>query len=194
MKTVARKTILLLGALSFLLVNNSCRKGEDDPAISLRTRKARLTGEWTMKSGSASITYQNYNETAKFNGSGFEIYSTPTGGSPVIYTGKYLLSLNIKKDGTFTVHELNGIYTFDAGGTWLFNSKEGKEKKKEDVIFYINQVTSSSLAKHVFNRASANFTYKIKELRNKKIALSSLGEAPNGYGYINFSTDYTFAQ
>ncbi len=173
----------------------TCKKGDEDPEISLLTRKARLTGEWTMKNGSASMTYPNYNETAKFDGSNFEIYSTFTGGAPVVYIGKYLLSLKIKKNGTFTMHELNGKSIIDAEGTWSFNSGIGKEKKKENIIFYINQVNSGSTADNIFNRWSTNFTYKIKKLTNKEIIVSSSGKVfSNSYGYISFSTDYTFAQ
>ena len=29
-----------------------CKKGEDDPVFSLRTRKARVEGKWTIQTGS----------------------------------------------------------------------------------------------------------------------------------------------
>ncbi len=46
MKTIKILYICLLFAG---IVNvSSCKKGEDDPAISLRTRKARFVNEWTL--------------------------------------------------------------------------------------------------------------------------------------------------
>jgi hypothetical protein len=187
-----KKTLLFF---MIVFTMTTCKKGDEDPEISLRSRKARLTGEWKMKNGSASMTYPNYNETTKFDGSNFEIYSTYTGGRPVVYVGKYLLSLKIKKNGTFTMHELNANLIFDAEGSWSFNSGVGKEKKKEDAIFYIDQVNTGSTADHIFNRWSTNFTYKIKKLTNKEIIISSSGKVfSNSYGYISFSTDYTFTQ
>lgn len=37
----------------------SCRKGEGDPFLTLRSRKARITGEWKMDSRTSSYTYNN---------------------------------------------------------------------------------------------------------------------------------------
>lgn len=42
---------ILAGAL---LPFTACKKGEEDPGISLRSRKARVEGEWTISSGETS--------------------------------------------------------------------------------------------------------------------------------------------
>ena len=66
---VFKKTIivLLVGAVlvSFL---DSCKKGEDDPAISLKSRTARLKGEWELVSGVGSYVNPNYTYTVTYSG------------------------------------------------------------------------------------------------------------------------------
>ena len=54
MKTKSFLAIALI--FSSLLVFTGCRKGEDDPFLSFRSRTARLTGEWKLKSGEIVYT------------------------------------------------------------------------------------------------------------------------------------------
>ncbi|MFN6943748.1 MAG: hypothetical protein ACK4ND_02290 [Cytophagaceae bacterium] len=52
-----KKTIIVLAVLvAPLFFLNSCRKGEEDPAISLRSRDARLTGNWVLANFSGTAT------------------------------------------------------------------------------------------------------------------------------------------
>lgn len=44
---------IIIGSLFFL---ESCKKGEEDPFISLLSRKARVTGEWTIQTNNRSTT------------------------------------------------------------------------------------------------------------------------------------------
>lgn len=179
------------------LVLAGCKKTEDDPKMSLRTRKNRLAGEWRMVSGRAAYTAANmYNETFTFDGSKLRLNVTSP-NYPVVYTGSYILSLNIMKDGTFNVNEILGTSVFNVEGTWNFNTGVGEQKSKESVVFFIGKVNKgSTFGYHLFNRSATNFVYKIKELRNKKLVIYSAGKIysdANG-DYINYSTEYTFIQ
>lgn len=183
---------IILALISCFLFS-TCKKGEDDPSISLRTRKNRLTGEWRLVSGSANLTADGYNDTYTFDG------TNVTWTSTLYYpaTGKYTLYLVIKKDGTFSVKEVFAGARLEASGTWNFNTGIGEAKKKEKVIFSINEVQSGYTdGDNLFNRFSTNFEYSIKELRNKKLVIHSTGKLfSDAKGkYITFSTDYTFQQ
>jgi hypothetical protein len=183
---------LILGITTLLLVSN-CKKGPDDPAISLRTRKARAAGEWRLVSGNASYTTNGYNETYDFSGT--DVTVTTTLYYPA--KAKYLLGLTIKKDGTFSFNEMIAGSTVEASGDWSFNKGGGEDKKKEDFIFTITQVSTGSTGDvHFFNRLSTNFVYKIKELRDKKLVIHSAGtldvDSKGNYGTL--STEYTFQQ
>lgn len=185
--------LIVLAGLFF----TGCKKGEDDPSVSLRTRKNRLTGEWRMISGRAAYTAANmYNETYTFDGTKLRLNITSP-GNPVVYLGSYILNLTIRKDGTFSVNEILGNLVFNAEGTWNFNTGVGEEKKKENAVFFVDQVNKGyTFGYHLFNRSATNFVYKIKELRNKKLVIYSAGKLyshANGL-YVDYSTEYTFIQ
>lgn len=188
-----KKIITLLALAVTALCFTECKKGEDDPAISLRTRKARAAGEWRLVSGSAAYTAKGYNETYAFNGTDVRITSTLY--YPV--EGKYVLNLKIDKDGTFTFKETLLGATLEASGEWNFNKGGDEHKRKEDFIFTIDAVAKGNTSGlHFFNRLNTNFVYQIIELRNKRLVIHSAGTfytSSNG-DYSTLSTDYVFQQ
>lgn len=192
-----RAKILLLWTIimsAFFLSN--CRKGPEDPAISFRSRKARLEGEWLMKSGNAALTKAPYNNNYAFNGTKVELNTTESGGPATIYTGSYNLTLNIKKNGTFTFRENFVGDIFEGSGTWVFLHGTNHTKNKEEVKFTIDAVSKGSADDHVFNQVQTTFSYKLVELRNKDLKIEALDKSftnTNGVK-IGFSSRYTFAQ
>jgi hypothetical protein len=179
------KILCFLLPLFFLL--SSCKKGEDDPEFSFYTRKARLSNEWHMKTGSGSFTKAPYNDLYTFNGNALkDVYGRTI--------GNYLLSLTVKKDGTFSISEVYPAGVLMGSGTWAFNSGSGELKKKEEVIFYLDELSKGATWNNgFFTQSSATFAYKIKELRNNKLVLYSSGiyYAADG-GVVTFQVDYTF--
>jgi len=189
-----RHPIILTLIAVFLFT--TCKKGEDDPVISLRSRTTRLTGEWRLVSGTAGYTTNGYNDTFSFTGTDFR--ENLTTAYLTTYIGKYILKLNIAKDGTFSFKEFLAGSTLDASGTWNFNNGIGEDKKKEDVIFTIDKVNAGYTNSYYnpFNRGCTNFVYKIKELRNAKLVIHSSGKVYSNSraDYVTLSTDYTFIQ
>lgn len=180
-----------------LFLFSECKKGDGDPAISLRSRKSRLTGNWRLVSGTAAYTSGNFSETYTFDGAKLMLYTSTSSGLPAIYTGIYLLNIKIVKDGTMHINETLAYKTLDVDGTWNFNSGVGEAKNKEAVIFNIDKINSSyTFGYHLFNRNSTNFIYQITELRDKKLIIHSAGKVySNANGdYVDYSTDYTFMQ
>ncbi len=181
--------------LSVFFLSN-CKKGPEDPAISFRSRKARLEGEWLMKSGNAALTKAPYNNNYAFNGTKVELNTTESGGPATIYTGSYNLTLNIKKDGTFTFRENFVGDIYEGNGHWEFMKRSGDTKNKEEVKFTIDAATKGFPEDHVFNQVQTTFSYKLVELRNKDLKIEALDKsytASNGVK-IGFSSRYTFAQ
>lgn len=198
MKHLAAILALVIGASFF----TTCKKGKDDPAFSLLTRKARLAGDWTVESGTVSFTYlfrpdPPYNELYSFTGSDLKLNTTEFNQTPTIYVGKYLLNLTFKKDGSFSLTETitgTSVSAFSASGTWNFTSGVGKAKNKDGVILRINSVTGGESDGHLFNRFGTELTYSIAGLRNKKLSLESSGlvyQAGNG-DKISYGSQYTF--
>jgi hypothetical protein len=198
MKIKSPPLLLLLIIVSIL---SSCKKGADDPKISLRSRKARLAGEWRMKQGNAAITYDEtgstpYAQGFVFDGSSCKASQTYAGSSPAVYSFAYILNLNIKKDGSFVLTENYGGKTLKANGTWDFLKGVGEMKSKEEVIFRIESVDTDETVGHVFNLQGTTFTYRLLGLKNKELKMeagTSEYLAANG-NHFSYSVSYDFIQ
>jgi hypothetical protein len=191
MKLFSRVSLIVLT----LLVFTECKKGEDDPNFSFRTRKARLEGNWRMTSGGATYSEPGYNESYTFNGNNYKGEAIAK-RYKAIYNGNYGLNLNIRKNGSFELTELIETETFNGEGTWNFNNGVGEAKRKENIIFLVENLTRGYTNAHFFNRFKASFVYSIRELRNKKLVISSTGKMYSSLsgGYATFSSHYTFEQ
>lgn len=131
------KKIITLTAISFglLLGLPACKKGENDPFFSTKSRKARLTGEWQLESSEATETYNGeVVSTSKLeNGTFTEIEGTDT----ISYEQE--VTLKFEKDGSFvrTIKENYDDYEIDNvhKGIWNFLDKnEPLDMKDEECI------------------------------------------------------------
>jgi len=148
-KTIFYLTILLVFA-------SACKKGEEDPFLSLSTRKARLCGEWTMnaysfesrdvKHGSTNWSTTSFVDNKLNSLSIFDNDSIRNSKTIISYT------ITIDKDGTWKrLSEANcvrvvnfesapgiGTYTYHEliteSGTWAFvNATKNEYKNKERI-------------------------------------------------------------
>lgn len=104
------KTFFLLALSLFLILPfQSCKKGEDDPFISFRSRKARVVGEWTVK----------------------EILDN---GKPSPLDGE--IKIEFKKDGTGKITNTENNITTSSSMRWDFLGGNGDFKKKERLFIY----------------------------------------------------------
>lgn len=193
-----KKILVLLLTFAFVFINNSCKKGTDDPAFTLQTRKSRLTGRWVMTRGNVSVTSYKPNAApfvSNFEFSGTSGFLTQS-ATLVAYSLDYSLSLVYEKDGDFRVIEnFNGI-TLNGSGKWNFTSGVGGVKNKEEVLMKLEGLTSGDVFDHLFNLFSTEFSYKIKRLANKELVINASAKPyMNSSGEkISMSTDYTFRQ
>jgi len=129
MKKVKFALLMLLAAI---LILPACKKGENDPMLSLLSRKSRLVGEWNLKEGTTTYTQGGTTFTYTYNGT-TRSYTI----SGQTFTTAYTQKTTINKDGTYKV-EINddGDLTTEEG-IWFFGgkSKELELKNKESVIF-----------------------------------------------------------
>lgn len=147
---------MAITALTTSVSLNSCRKGEEDPAISLRSRKARLVGDWKLTEGKTDQTQNGSLSTTTYDGTN-EI-TTSNGQSD---TTGFTNNMTFNSDGTYqsvtvttTSFSFWGITsttttTTTEDGTWDFNSGIGDEKAKTKVLIHPTKsvevaVTSSS--------------------------------------------------
>lgn len=141
---------LKIGAalVGLTLLAVGCKKGENDPFLSLKTRKARLCQEWSMETGSGQYLSGTQGQ---FNGSDEGIVEIKDGvrtekrynnDSLILSrTGKFEQTLIFNKDYTFERHEIsyyeNGNLQYDevTRGSWAFvgQSKDEDFKNKERI-------------------------------------------------------------
>ena len=199
------KRSIVFAAFGLLLaatVLDSCKKGEGDPALSLRSRKGRLSGDWKMTTGSMDHyksntiiidnTYDGSNVTSVQTVNPFPAQTT---------TSAFTLEWKIEKDGTFESIEVQGsgsnAQTTDLKGTWNFTGSIGDAKKKDHVIFYVltETVTNSS------GTTTTNYTgdqnsmvVELNTLRNKELVTKTTSTDSNGGSPVEQSSEYHFAQ
>ena len=156
MKTKSLKlaVILFLG----LTVFDSCKKGENDPAISLRSRDARLTGEWKLveleRNATSTSTTTGFgagsntnSETRRFDGTTMTI--TTSGGSNSF---TYSKNITIEKDGTYTLKVTSATTgnsdSYEEKGRWSWLS-DAKNKTRILVdglgVYTIDQLKNSEM-------------------------------------------------
>ncbi len=103
-----KKLFGILAAVAIVgsVVMTSCSKYEEGPSLSLRSKKARLAGEWSI----SNVT---------LNGTDVTSLMLPSGSS---YT------MTIEKDGTWTSSYSASGFSSTEAGTWEF--VDSKEKLK----------------------------------------------------------------
>lgn len=143
-KNVSIAIIFLIGILTF----NSCKKGENDPFISLRSRDARITGEWKLTGFSqTNVQYNPYSQTTTtttqtLNGTNLTVTS---GSSSETYVYSY--EMTIEKDGAFSMVEIADGDKKEETGNWFWLNS-GKDKTYISLgsnQFYVDQLKNSEL-------------------------------------------------
>lgn len=162
-----KKKNVLAAALMTALVFpafQGCKKGEGDPFISLKSRKARVAGEWTITAMRDESNYSGNNtdengqkdswtgtSVTEINGTTFHVNSSQTGSagdeSTRSGTGSASANATFEKDGTFTlkysftnvkISEDGDSYTqditFESSGTWNFLGGVEEDYKKKERI------------------------------------------------------------
>jgi len=174
--------VLLLSALVIAGSFSGCKKGENDPLLSLRSRKSRLEGNWVIVKEEVSETNINGSTTeaiqSVYDGEMKVTTTTTTVGTiatTVIDTVKYTFNFDIKKDGNYkiTAANENKIDIVTTEGTWLFlgKSKLNDLKNKEAILLTTSkQVVSSNPVANSVNYENLNgLTIVIDELKNKEM-------------------------
>lgn len=165
-----KKTMLAFLAVGLLVATPSCKKGENDPFLSLKSRKARIAGDWLITGYDLDRTYtQADGDTGTNNAtmSGDVITYTNTftsGGTTTTSTSTTTVneaSYSFTKDGTFTsvwnttnvsVSTSSGfttttttVNTTTKTGDWSFIGKQKKTYKNKEriVLNTLNEVSSS---------------------------------------------------
>ncbi len=142
-KTLIALTIIL--ALGSAV--SSCKKGENDPFLSLKSRKARFVGEWKVISSITTDVESDGDKTTTTSDGSLVTQVDFDATSGVSNTSTYTQSEDwtFNKDNTFTYKAttIGGVTQYE--GTWAFigKSKDSDIKKKENVGLNITKFTET---------------------------------------------------
>lgn len=185
MKKIITLSILLI--ISTITVQ-SCKKGENDPLFSLRTRTNRLSGNWKVVKEEIKETITNnqagdtsyvinsiYNGTFKATATTYSVLDTSFTTNDTIY---YEEEIKFESDGkyskTFILNDLtNTIFT---DGNWIFLGKSDLDnlKNKEAILLTTTaytQTDGTNTSIHNYNNLDGE-TYVINQLKNKELILT----------------------
>ncbi len=190
------KKLFALGMIAVMLSTTfvSCKKGENDPFLSLRCRKARITGEWELTEAQWTTIVKNREESTHTTNASFD-------GSKLIekwtqkvddetftdtYTTNYSEKIVIEKDGTFELKETSTVVGGEGSqfttitkheGYWQFLGKNKSEelKNKERVSFHVTKLTvihpngATDIENFDGHSRIANYTFLLDKLANKEL-------------------------
>jgi len=212
-----KKTFIKILFLSALIGGLAeCRKGEDDPLISFRSRKARVAGEWKLTSGSVTGLSTSHGTnpvttsyTENYTESTYSYFSNSGSQS-----GTHSYDIEFKKDGTYTSTQkmsttitgtvVNNI-TITTSGVWNFTGRVGDYKEKEQIVLKEtsrseidqtgNQITTTSntIGGRDFG-GEHMMSWTLRELRNKKLVIYSKIIESDATSFGSSEMEMTFEQ
>lgn len=175
-------------AIAGMTTVSSCKKGENDPFISLKSRKARITGEWKLSEGtlfsSSTGNGSSYTSTTTYT----ESTATSNGN-----TYAYTETLTIDKDGTYEVKIMEDGASSTVSGNWFFAGKiKEQDLKNKEAIMLVPLEYSEPGYIETYTGLYGGDILLIDQLKNKELIFK--GEfSHTSTGYSSNSTyDRTF--
>ena len=197
-KKYMKKTIVFLTLFVLSLLFQLCKKGENDPDFTLLSRKQRVEGNWKMKE--ANITIGVKDSTGAYSALKYKLketsYILDFVGSGAHFEEKCNLTISFTKTGTAIIKQTMDSLSVEFMGFWDFEGKVGKNKNKERISIRLEELNNYSNRFRLFNKSQTQFTYRIKELRDKKMVLVSEEEmiVIDSSAGIYITSEYTFVQ
>ncbi len=146
LKNKLMKKIISLFALSAIvatLIFSGCKKGENDPFLSLKSRTARLAHTWKLSSENFTITYtgSNYTSTTVYSYDGTSETQTTTNtygsnSNTTTATKTYSEEVTFDKAGTYesTIVDDGDVETEKGNWMWTNKNKDQDIKNKEAIV------------------------------------------------------------
>lgn len=192
-KSLALAAVVLVSGASF----TACKKGENDPGISLKSRKGRFVGEWKVTAGVTKNTSGAGTTTTTYTETGVT-YTTGGGSS----TSTWSQTLTVEKDGTLTMVENEtpqggNTTTRTTKGRWMFagKNKDAELKNKEAVIITpIEEVTTSGGASSTTSYTNPDFgmIWTIDQLKGDEMIVKYVTSTTSGGNTNTSDVSWTF--
>ena len=146
--------IFLLLAIVFLTVIPSCKKGENDPFISFRSRNSRITGKWKVVNFEYVEINGNNNSSLILNGS---TMTQNSNGNVTSYS--FSSNLEIMEDGTYKLFSDSNGEISNSINTWhWFDDTQNKTRILLGDVgeFIVDRLTNNELVLKSYEQYSSS--------------------------------------
>jgi len=158
----ALKIILIACIVSFL---GACKKYEDGPFFSLRSKNNRLKGTWELVELTGSFSHsQDGSGTVAFANGIFTETNDKYPETDTIYT--YSEIIEIFKDGTYTYKEQRGDILLEGASNWKWLNAAGNKQilDIQDGPYIVRKLTNKEMILEVEESSVSNeFYYDYEE-------------------------------
>jgi len=194
-KSLALAAVVLVSGASF----TACKKGENDPGISLASRTGRLVGKWNMTKGEIKETSGGTTTTETFEGTAYTY--NPGGGSAI--TGTFVGTIEFEKGGVYTITQTRTIggtavtYTDKGNWSWVGKNKEQDLKNKEAVYLASTSFTSNSggtTTTSTWTNPVDGSIWLIDQLKSKEMIIKYETAQSSGGSSSSSSVSWTLTQ
>lgn len=167
MKSKIFTLVLFLASIS-VIVPGCLKKGDEDPAVSLKTREARIAGDWKMVSG--EISWKFGDTTIAFTYAGAKMKVKENG----IFLGDYssFETISLDKRGKYNRSrtEDGDVYTWE--GNWYFGGRnKDLDIKNKETITFVYSERSTPLSRYSYAGLNSGYTYYIERLTGKELVI-----------------------
>jgi hypothetical protein len=162
------KTLIAVAIVSVTV--QSCKKGEEDGALSLRSRKSRFAGEWKVDSNIGTNTFTVTPPTGSASSSTWTL--TETGGTIKLVESSTSngTTVSTTTDGTVSEH----TYTIEKDGTFSHTYKFTITEIRDNSQSGLTDKRTTVTIADITEEGEWNFTGGIGEAKNKEHVVLSV--------------------
>ncbi|OQA01464.1 MAG: hypothetical protein BWY70_00369 [Bacteroidetes bacterium ADurb.Bin408] len=187
MKKVNKILVLLLVAVFAIPILNSCKKGEGDPSLSLRSREGRLKGEWKLVSGTETGTSGTTTYTATFT----ETMCTYVyGGNSQSFTYTEVVEFLKGNEFKSTITEDGQIETCE--GYWAFMDGYDEYANKEMVVIRVKSTMSGGTVHTYTGDKMPMYILRFNKLANSECIIEAEGTSTSGSSTSSSTSTKTY--
>jgi len=186
--------LLILTLLGLSILTSSCRKGEDDPFLSFRSRNARLSGEWKLVEASKryeeKVDLKIIATTFELHGNTMKAIQSQVGRPNLSMEFNYSERIEFDKDGTYdySIREDGNNYFSKGNWMWVHENEQEDIEDKEAVILTVTEDNDGLTYSGKTNPPREIWVFK--KLSNKEliVELDQQVYDQNGEGYSLIAT------
>ncbi|OIQ36369.1 MAG: hypothetical protein BM555_02730 [Crocinitomix sp. MedPE-SWsnd] len=153
-----KKTILMFAAAGLMMATPSCKKGENDPFLSLSSRKSRVAGEWEMSN------YVGNTQNTEVDGDFSASTSTYSGGVITTENSWYDAGSQTTTSSTNNITVNQATWSFMKDGTFS-STMNTTSVSASDIAGFTTTTTTVSTSTSTGNWS---FIDKVKDSYKKK--------------------------